>query len=200
MSRKTLIALAAVAIVGAAAFAPSSASARGGGGGGGGGHAMSFHGGSHSTFSRAPVRGISRVQSFHKTVGRTPRGPHDKGRHFAKLHHERHEHHRHDHHKHFAHHYPWWWCHHHHHHHHHHGCGFWFGYPEVAEVEVTTPIAAEVAEVPTATPVARDNCTCLTKTYLPDGAVLFKDVCTKEMAMATADEVKAQAETPPAPK
>jgi hypothetical protein len=38
------------------------------------------------------------------------------------------------------------------------------------------PIAAyAVAPAPT--------CTCLTKEYLPDGTVLFKDACTKEMAM-----------------
>jgi hypothetical protein len=33
------------------------------------------------------------------------------------------------------------------------------------------------AVAPTAT------CNCLTKEYLPDGTVLFKDLCTKEMAM-----------------
>jgi hypothetical protein len=27
------------------------------------------------------------------------------------------------------------------------------------------------------------TCTCLTKTYLPNGAVLFKDVCTQESAL-----------------
>ena len=32
-------------------------------------------------------------------------------------------------------------------------------------------------------PVARTNCNCLTKTYLPSGAVLFKDVCTQEVAI-----------------
>ena len=59
----------------------------------------------------------------------------------------------------------------------------------------TTPVAS----TPVTTPVAKDACTCLTKTYLPDGSVVFKDVCTKEMAMATPEELKAQAEgAPPA--
>ena len=30
---------------------------------------------------------------------------------------------------------------------------------------------------------AAPSCTCLTKTYLPNGAVLFKDVCTQETAI-----------------
>jgi hypothetical protein len=29
-----------------------------------------------------------------------------------------------------------------------------------------------------------DSCTCLTKEYLPDNSVLFKDICTKESALA----------------
>jgi hypothetical protein len=47
-------------------------------------------------------------------------------------------------------------------------------------------VTAPVATAPTA------PCTCLTKNYLADGSVLFKDVCTKEAAMATPDELKAQ--------
>jgi hypothetical protein len=42
--------------------------------------------------------------------------------------------------------------------------------------------------------VAAAPCTCLTKRYLQDGSVLFTDVCTKEQAMATPDELKAQAQ------
>jgi hypothetical protein len=37
-------------------------------------------------------------------------------------------------------------------------------------------------------------CTCLTKQYLDDGSVLFKDICTKEAALATPDELRAQAQ------
>lgn len=36
-------------------------------------------------------------------------------------------------------------------------------------------------------PVAEGTCNCLTKTYTPDGAVVFKDLCTKEMASAPVD-------------
>jgi hypothetical protein len=49
-----------------------------------------------------------------------------------------------------------------------------------------TRVSAPVATVPTG------PCSCLTKKYLEDGSVLFKDVCTKEAAMATPDELKAQ--------
>jgi hypothetical protein len=31
--------------------------------------------------------------------------------------------------------------------------------------------------------VSTSRCTCLTKEYTPEGAVLFKDVCTNEAAM-----------------
>ena len=37
-------------------------------------------------------------------------------------------------------------------------------------------------------------CNCLTKRYLQDGSVLFTDLCTKEQAMATPDELRAQAQ------
>jgi hypothetical protein len=39
-----------------------------------------------------------------------------------------------------------------------------------------------------------DNCNCLTKEYMQDGSVLFKDICTKEAAIATPDELRAQAQ------
>jgi hypothetical protein len=38
------------------------------------------------------------------------------------------------------------------------------------------------------TPVVSSGpCTCLTKDYTPEGQVVFKDLCTKEMAMAPVD-------------
>jgi hypothetical protein len=49
-------------------------------------------------------------------------------------------------------------------------------------VRVSTPVAA----------VPPGPCNCLTKRYLDDGSVLFKDVCTKEAAVATPDELRAQ--------
>jgi hypothetical protein len=47
--------------------------------------------------------------------------------------------------------------------------------------------------VPTAPAAA---CTCLTKTYLQDGSVLFKDVCTSEAAIATPLKAQAQGVAP----
>jgi hypothetical protein len=43
--------------------------------------------------------------------------------------------------------------------------------------------------------VQTDNCNCLTKEYLQDGSVMFKDLCTKEAAVATPDQLRAQAPT-----
>ena len=37
-------------------------------------------------------------------------------------------------------------------------------------------------------------CNCLTKRYLDDGSVVFADLCTREQAMATPAELRAQAE------
>ncbi len=44
-------------------------------------------------------------------------------------------------------------------------------------------VAGGVAATYAATAPASNNCNCLTKTYTQDGAVVFKDVCTNEMAM-----------------
>lgn len=41
---------------------------------------------------------------------------------------------------------------------------------------------------------AQPNCNCLTKQYLDDGSLLFRDICSKEAALATPDELKAQAQ------
>jgi hypothetical protein len=68
-------------------------------------------------------------------------------------------------------HHSWW--------HHHHR-------PWLIEGSEPMQVSAPVTTAPTA------PCTCLTKNYLEDGSVLFKDVCTKEAAMATPDELKAQ--------
>jgi hypothetical protein len=51
-----------------------------------------------------------------------------------------------------------------------------------------------VVTATSAAPVAAEPCNCLTKQYLGDGSVLFKDICTKEAAIATPDELKAQAQ------
>jgi hypothetical protein len=198
MSRKIALVLAAVASLGATALAPTSASAFG--------HSMGHVSMSRGPVSHGPVRSFSHAQTFRTSI--RPMGHYQKGPHFVKGPHHferfRHfEHFRHEHHEHFAHHYPVWWC----KHHHHHYCGSYpvsypTSYPTTYPTSYETPVATTYAPQPVAsTPVAKDTCTCLTKSYLPDGSVLFKDVCTKEMALATADEVKAQAEgTPAAPE
>ena len=55
-------------------------------------------------------------------------------------------------------------------------------------IRETMHVSAPVASVPTA------PCNCLTKSYLQDGSVLFKDICTKESALATPDDLRAQAQ------
>jgi hypothetical protein len=45
-----------------------------------------------------------------------------------------------------------------------------------------------------------NRCTCLTKEYTPEGAVVFKDLCTKEMAMNPPEVSAPAAEYTPAPQ
>lgn len=67
-------------------------------------------------------------------------------------------------------HWAWWWWHHHHHH--------WiWGVPVIAG-GVTYATTPSYASAP-----ATNTCNCLTKQYTQEGAVVFKDVCTNEMAM-----------------
>jgi hypothetical protein len=63
----------------------------------------------------------------------------------------------------------WWW-------------GFGWRRPYwVAPVVATGGVAAAATSY--ASTPATNTCTCLTKQYTPQGAVVFKDVCTNEMAM-----------------
>ena len=64
----------------------------------------------------------------------------------------------------------------------------WWHQPHYGVVETTTVSA------PVQTAAAPAPCNCLTKKYLQDGSVLFSDLCTKEQAMATPDELRAQAQ------
>jgi hypothetical protein len=48
--------------------------------------------------------------------------------------------------------------------------------PVSAPATTYAPVSASVATTPA-------SCTCLTKQYLDDGSVLFKDICTKEDAI-----------------
>ena len=65
-------------------------------------------------------------------------------------------------------------------HHHHH-----FHYPRWRRpIVVVAPRPVVYAAAPVrARPVASGPCTCLSKEYTQEGAVLFKDRCTSEMAM-----------------
>jgi len=135
MTRKSLLAIAAIASFGALALASTDASARGFGGGGfrgGGMHAGGMH-----------VGGGVRSVGF--------RGGHS----FRRIVHVR----------------PHW-------HHWHHRWHFGWRRP----YWVTPVIGAGVATYPVAAPTY-NRCTCLTKEYTPEGAVVFKDLCTQESAM-----------------
>jgi hypothetical protein len=65
--------------------------------------------------------------------------------------------------------------------------------PTVVQLPRPVVTATNVAAT-NAAPVAAAPCNCLTKQYLRDGSVLFTDICTREAAMATPDELKAQAQ------
>ncbi len=82
---------------------------------------------------------------------------------------------------------------------HHDGYGYgWRDRPEVviegAPAAVVVPAPVAVPErVPVAQPVAaQEPCNCLTKQTLPDGSVLFQDICTKQSALAPAPAPAAQ--------
>jgi len=55
--------------------------------------------------------------------------------------------------------------------------------------------ATQVAADQRANTAAAQPCNCLTKQYLDDGSVLFRDICTREAAMATQAELQAQSQT-----
>jgi hypothetical protein len=58
------------------------------------------------------------------------------------------------------------------------------GRPET--IAVSAPVQSAPAYAPTAAPqAAAEPCNCLTKQSLPDGSVLFQDICTKESAIAS---------------
>jgi hypothetical protein len=165
--RTTALALAAIALIGAASFlSSSSAEARGGmsRGGGGGGHiGMRVGGGRH-------IGGIRRI-------GGGPRFISHRG-------------HRHIGHRHVGHrpHFRPNWC------RLTHRCGphivRWRKPWIYGAVATTYAVAPTVA-------VAPRPCTCLTKEYTPDNLVVFTDVCTKEVASAPIGNTQAQLPLPP---
>jgi hypothetical protein len=77
------------------------------------------------------------------------------------------------------------------HHHHHHHWVFRGGRWIVLDGE-------DIAEAPVLAPAAVPGpCTCLTKTYTPEGLVVFADVCTKESASAPVEGDTADASQAP---
>jgi hypothetical protein len=64
----------------------------------------------------------------------------------------------------------------------------WLYTAPVAAVATTYAIPAAVAAAP--------RCTCLTKEYTQDGLVVFKDVCTKEVASAPQGNTQVQLQLP----
>ena len=71
----------------------------------------------------------------------------------------------------------------------------WYHGPKVIVTVApeAVPVAAPVQAAPVAaTPVSAAPCSCLTKQSLPNGGVLFQDICTKESAIATPAEAAAR--------
>jgi len=76
-----------------------------------------------------------------------------------------------------------------------HGYG-WHYRPEVVvagapEAVIPAPVQAAPAAVPAAAPAAAP-CSCLTKQNLPNGGVLFQDICTKQSAIVSPEEAAAR--------
>jgi hypothetical protein len=70
--------------------------------------------------------------------------------------------------------------------------GFEWHHPHWGIAGDQTPVVVDPVSVDAVTATA--PCNCLTKQYLDDGSVLFTDLCTKEAAKATPDELRAQAQ------
>jgi hypothetical protein len=75
--------------------------------------------------------------------------------------------------------------------HHHHDWWVWWHQPRSAVVDYGS---VSVGGVGTRVSAPSAPCNCLTKRYLDDGSVVFADLCTREQAMATPAELRAQAE------
>jgi len=170
--RTITLAVAAVAAIGAATLAStSSADARGFGGGGGGGRG--FGGGGHVT-SHVGGKGFGGgFRQPGRTIGHPGIGHHRPGIKIG---------------------YRW--------HHHHHFCRYsWnrcgihvrWHRPWIYGVGVA---ATSYAVAPTVAATPAPSCTCLTKQYTPDNLVVFKDVCTKEVASAPIGNTQVQLQAP----
>jgi hypothetical protein len=67
--------------------------------------------------------------------------------------------------------------------HHAHWPHYWWRYTTWGRPYLAAPVIAAGGVAAYATTPTTNRCTCLTKEYTPQGAVVFKDVCTNEMAM-----------------
>jgi hypothetical protein len=156
MSRKLIVAIAAVAALGLSTLASTGAFARGGGGHGGGGHGgghfssghgggmsrASFHGRSTAarTVNRHVTRTVNRGGSHVNKTRHAGRGPIAKRPHQPHRHHIARHHHRHH----------WWWC-----RHHPYRCGGSWGGVDIVGVDGgLAPIPVAAAPVVAATSAA----------------------------------------------
>jgi hypothetical protein len=153
--KSSMIALAAAAAFGVAMLNPVTAGAKGGMGGGGGGGSKISGGGMKGGGGGAWKGGGGIKGGGIKHPGKHGHGHgHGHGKHAKHAHHHHHHHHKHKKHWHYR---------------------YGFGY-------VSPIVVGSRPVVYSATPTV-NRCTCLTKEYTPEGAVLFKDVCTNEAAM-----------------
>jgi len=67
--------------------------------------------------------------------------------------------------------------------------------PWIVPVATAGLVATSYAVAPAAVATAKP-CTCLTKEYTPDNLVVFKDLCTKEVASAPAGNTQVQLQLP----
>ena len=181
--RTSMFAIAAVAALGAASLitTTTSADARGFGGGGGGfrsggmggGHAMRMGGarpqcGGMRVGMHVGIRhvGIRHVGIRHVGIRHHIHRPHLTLR------------------PHWCHRFPW-------------RCKVGVHWPRPWVVPVATAglVATSYAVAP-AVAAAPRPCTCLTKEYTPDNLVVFKDLCTKEVASAPAGNTQVQLQLP----
>lgn len=178
--RTSMFAIAAVAALGAASLivTTSSADARGFGGGGGGFRGSAMGGGGHGMM-RVGGGGI-RVGGGGIRVGMRHVGIRHVGlhRHIHRPHLTLRPH--------WCHRFPW-------------RCKVGVRWPRPWVIPVATAglVATSYAVAP-AVAAAPRPCTCLTKEYTPDNLVVFKDLCTKEVASAPAGNTQALLPAPQA--
>lgn len=173
--RTSMFAIAAVAALGAASLitTTTSADARGFGGCGGGFRSGGMGGGGHAAMRvgggmRVGIRhvGIRHVGIRHVGIRHHIHRPHLTLR------------------PHWCHRFPW-------------RCKVGVHWPRPWVVPVATAglVATSYAVAP-AVAAAPRPCTCLTKEYTPDNLVVFKDLCTKEVASAPAGNTQVQLQLP----